>query len=100
MLNFCFGCFQAYNNLQVEVALFKKFFEPNEKIQALVNFDVYLQQIKKVTMSLYIKIEVKNPDDYKTMKKYSERIYQVTFDSRSTKKDLDSTIMEIDLEQV
>ena len=51
-------------------------------------------------MSLYIKIEVKNPDDYKTMKKISDRIYQVTFDCRSAKKDIDSTIMEIDLEQV
>ena len=51
-------------------------------------------------MSLYIHIEVKNPDDFKTMKKISDRIYQVTFDCRSAKKDIDSTIMEIDLEEV
>ena len=52
-------------------------------------------------MSLYIRIEVKNPDDdFKIMKKISDRIYQVTFDCRSAKKDIDSTIMEIDLEEV
>ena len=34
-LNLCCGC---YSNVQVEIAMFKKIYEPNEKIQALVNF--------------------------------------------------------------
>jgi hypothetical protein len=84
--------------VQVEIALLKKVYEPEEKIQALVNFGVYFRQIKRITMSLYIKIEIKNQDNPdKIIKTFTDRIYQVNFDCKSTTKNIDSTIMEIDL---
>jgi hypothetical protein len=69
----------------IEVTMFKHIFEPDEQIQALVTFAHNYDSIKKITMSLYMMIEIKDPEDNDLVLKnhtVAERIYEEVFDVR------------------
>lgn len=77
-----------FGEVCLEIALFKRSYRPDESIQALVNLGEHVKQIKKVTMSLYMMIEIKDPEESnQILRKYtiSERIFEQVHDFRTTR---------------
>ena len=69
-------------DIQLEIALFKRSYKPNESIQALVNLGQHQQRISRVTMSLYLMLEIKDPCEVGfTLSKYTtcHRIYETVY---------------------
>jgi hypothetical protein len=88
--------------------MFKRLYRPTDQIQALVNLGSNVNNIKKVTMSLYMMIEIKDPNQTDAiLSKYTlcQRIYQTVHDFRAThpnKKDIQQRgiIMTLDLDKM
>jgi hypothetical protein len=57
------SCFKKLNDINIEIALFKRAFLPHEQIQALVNLVENANKIKKITMSLYMMVEIKDSEE-------------------------------------
>ena len=72
-------CFAHFGDIILEIALFKRTYKPDESIQALVNLGTHAKQIRKITMSLYMMLEIKDTDESnQILRKYtlSERIFE------------------------
>lgn len=80
-------CFADFRDIHLEIALFKRSYRPDESIQALVNLGENVKQIKKVTMSLYMMVEIKDAEESnQILHKHTitERIFEQVRDFRSS----------------
>lgn len=78
-------CLNLCKDICLEIALFNRCYHPNSQIQALINLGHNAKSIKKVTMSLYMMIEIKDPQESdKILPKYSvcQRIFESVHDFR------------------
>ena len=74
-----FLCFAKFRDIHLEIALFKRVYKPDDQIQALVNLGENMNQVEKITMSLYIMVEIKDPGESNQIwSKYTvtERLYE------------------------
>lgn len=90
LANFCclspFSCFKPCQDSSLEITLFQQTYSPDDQIQALVNLGPNLSNLSKLTMSLYIIIEIKDPlENNDTLKKYTvcDRIYEKVLDIKN-----------------
>lgn len=87
-------CLNLDRDRDLEIVMFKRSYKPSDQIQALVNLGCNINSVKKVTMSLYMMIEIKDPNQLDAiLSKYTvcQRIYQTVHDLRATnpsKKDI------------
>lgn len=82
-------CFNFWKDICLEIVLFQRSYKPTDQIQALINLGQNVSCIKKVTMSLYMMVEIKDPQESnKILSKYTacQRIFESVHDFRTLNK--------------